>query len=212
VKVVEFNDYVQPNAALDAGDLDANSFQHRPYLDSQVKQRGYKLVNAGLTYISPLGVYSKKVKSVKDLPQGAKVAVPNDPSNENRALLLLQAQGVIKLKAGAGTNGSNATPLDVAENPKKIKLVELDAAQLPRALGDLDAASINTDYAVKAGLQPTKDAIAIEDLKGPYANLIAVREQDRNQPWVKKLVAAYESDEVRKYIDTQFKGAIIPAF
>ena len=192
VKVVEFNDYVQPNAALDAGDLDANSFQHQPYLDSQVKQRGYKIVSAGLTYISPLGIYSKKIKSLKDLPQGAKVAVPNDPSNENRALLLLQAQGVIKLKAGAGTNGNSATPLDVADNPKKVKLVELDAAQLPRALGDLDAASINTDYAVKAGLQPTKDAIAIEDLKGPYANLIAVREQDRNQPWVKKLVAAYE--------------------
>ena len=212
VKVVEFNDYVQPNAALDAGDLDANSFQHQPYLDSQVKQRGYKIVNAGLTYISPLGIYSKKLKSLKDLAQGAKIAVPNDPSNENRALLLLQTQGVIKLKAGAGTNGNNATALDVAENPKKIKLVELDAAQLPRSLDDLDAASINTDYAVKAGLQPTKDAIAIEDLKGPYANLIAVRAQDRDKPWVKKLVAAYESDEVRKYIDTQFKGAIIPAF
>ena len=109
VKVIEFNDYMQPNAALDAGDLDANSFQHQPYLDSQVKQRGYKIVNAGLTYISPLGVYSKKLKSLKDLPQGAKVAVPNDPSNENRALLLLQSQGVIKLKAGAGTNGNNAT-------------------------------------------------------------------------------------------------------
>ncbi|CAH2929641.1 MAG: Methionine ABC transporter substrate-binding protein [uncultured Paraburkholderia sp.] len=138
VKVVEFNDYVQPNAALDAGDLDANSFRHQPYLDSQIKQRGYKIVSAGLTYISPLGIYSRKLKSVKDLPQGAKVAVPNDPSNENRALLLLQAQGVIKLKAGAGTNGNNATALDVADNPKKIKLVELDAAQLPRSLADVD--------------------------------------------------------------------------
>src|SRR5246500_4753643 len=136
VKVIEFNDYVQPNAALDAGDLDANGFQHQPYLDSQIKQRGYKIVNAGLTYISPLGIYSKKLKSLKDLQQGAKVAVPNDPSNENRALLLLQSQGVIKLKAGAGagTNGSNATPLDVADNPKKVKLIELDAAQLPRSL------------------------------------------------------------------------------
>ncbi|MFL9960515.1 MetQ/NlpA family ABC transporter substrate-binding protein [Paraburkholderia sediminicola] len=213
VKVIEFNDYVQPNAALDAGDLDANGFQHQPFLDSQIRQRGYKIVNVGLTYVSPMGFYSKKYKSLKeDLPDGAKVGIQNDPSNGNRALLLLQKFGAIKLKPGVGTNGVNATPLDVVENPKKIKLAELDAAQLPRALDDLDAASINTDYAVKAGLQPTKDAIAIEDIKGPYANLIAVRVQDRNQPWVKKLVAAYESDEVRKYIDTQFKGAIIPAF
>jgi D-methionine transport system substrate-binding protein len=212
LKVIEFNDYVQPNAALDAGDLDANGFQHQPFLDSQIKQRGYKIVNVGLTYVSPMGFYSKKFKSLKDLPAGAKVGIQNDPSNGNRALLLLQKYGAIKLKPGVGTNGVNATPLDVVENPKKLKLIELDAAQLPRSLDDLDAASINTDYAVKAGLQPTRDAIAIEDIKGPYANLIAVRVQDRNQPWVKKLVAAYESDEVRKYIDTQFKGAIIPAF
>ncbi|SEA96024.1 MetQ/NlpA family ABC transporter substrate-binding protein [Paraburkholderia sartisoli] len=212
LKVIEFNDYVQPNAALDAGDLDANGFQHQPFLDSQIRQRGYRIVNVGLTYTSPMGFYSKKYRSLKDLPEGTKVGIQNDPSNGNRALLLLQKYGVIRLKAGAGVNGVNATPLDVTENPKKIKLVELDAAQLPRALDDLDAASINTDYAVKAGLQPTKDAIAIEDLKGPYANLIAVREQDRNKPWVKKLVAAYESDDVRRFLDTQFKGAIVPAF
>ncbi|RKP49233.1 MetQ/NlpA family ABC transporter substrate-binding protein [Trinickia fusca] len=212
VKVVEFNDYVQPNAALDAGDLEANSFQHQPYLDSQIKQRGYKIVNVGLTYISPLGVYSKKLKSLKDLPQGAKVAVPNDPSNENRALLLLQAQGVIKLKAGAGASGNNATPLDIAENTKKIKLVELDAAQLPRSLADVDAAAINTNYALAGGLQPTKDAIALEDVHSPYANLIAVRAQDKDKPWVKKLVAAYQSEDVRAFIKTQFKGAVVPSF
>ncbi|MBN3755717.1 MetQ/NlpA family ABC transporter substrate-binding protein [Paraburkholderia sp. Tr-20389] len=212
VKVIEFNDYVQPNAALDAGDLDANSFQHQPYLDSQVKQRGYKIVNAGLTYISPLGIYSKKLKSLKDLSQGAKVAVPNDPSNENRALLLLQAQGVIKLKAGAGTNGSNATPLDVADNPKKVKLVELDAAQLPRSLSDVDAAAINTNYALAAGMQPTKDSIALEDVHSPYANLIAVRAKDKDQPWVKKLVAAYQSEDVRQFIKTEFKGSVVPSF
>ncbi|MEI6002999.1 MetQ/NlpA family ABC transporter substrate-binding protein [Paraburkholderia bengalensis] len=212
VKVVEFNDYVQPNAALDAGDLDANSFQHQPYLDSQIKQRGYKIVNVGLTYISPLGIYSKKLKSVKDLPQGAKVAVPNDPSNENRALLLLQSQGVIKLKAGAGTNGNNATPLDVADNPKKVKLVELDAAQLPRSLADVDAAAINTNFALAAGLQPTKDAIALEDIHSPYANLIAVRIKDKDQPWVKKLVAAYQSEDVRQFIKSEFKGSVVPSF
>ena len=212
VKVIEFNDYVQPNAALDSGDLDANSFQTGPYLDSQIKQRGYKIVNAGLTYISPIGVYSKKLKSLNDLPQGAKVAVPNDPSNENRALLLLQNKGVIKLRAGAGTNGNNATPLDVAENPKKVKLVELDAAQLPRALGDVDAAVINTNYALAAGLQPTKDAIALEDIHSPYANLIAVRAQDKDKPWVKKLVAAYQSEDVRQFIKNEFKGSMIPSF
>src|SRR6201991_3663640 len=204
VKVVEFNDYIQPNAALDAGDLDANSFQHQPYIDSQVKQRGYKIENVGLTYISPLGVYSKKLKSLKDLPQGAKVAVPNDPSNESRALLLLQAQGVLKLKAGAGMNGNNATPLDVADNPKKVKLVELDAAQLPRTLADVDAAAINTNYALAAGLQPTQDAIALEDTHSPYANRIAVRAQCKDKPWVKKLVAAYQSDDVRQFIKTGF--------
>ncbi len=212
VKVIEFNDYVQPNAALDAGDLDANSFQHQPYLDSQIKQRGYKIVSVGLTYISPIGVYSKKLKSLNDLPQGAKVAVPNDPSNENRAFLLLQSKGVIKLRAGAGLNGSNATPLDVADNPKKLKFVELDAAQLPRALGDVDAAVINTNYALAAGMQPTKDAIALEDIRSPYANVIAVRIQDKDKPWVKKLVAAYQSEDVRQFIKTQFKGSMVPSF
>src|ERR1700722_13504726 len=199
-------------AAHDAGDLDANGFQHKPFLDSQIKQRGYKIVSVGLTYTAPMGFYSKKIKSLKDLPQGAKVGIQNDPSNGNRALLLLQKNGVIKLRAGAGQEGVNATPLDVIENPKGIKLIELDSAQLPRSLDDLAAASINTDYAVKAGLSPTKDAIAIEDLKGPYANLIAVREQDRHASWVKKLVAAYESPDVKHFIDTQFKGSIIPAF
>lgn len=212
VKVIEFNDYVQPNAALDAGDLDANSFKHQPYLDSQVKQRGYKIVGAGLTYISPIGVYSKKVKALKDLPQGAKVAVPNDPSNENRALLLLQSQGVIKLKAGAGTGGNNATVLDIAENPKKLKISELDAAQLPRVLPDVDAAVINTNYALAANLQPTKDAIALESLTSPYANLIAVRAKDKDQPWVKKLVKAYQSPEVKEFIRKQFKGSMVASF
>lgn len=221
IKVLEFNDYAQPNAALDAGDLDANSFQHQPFLDSQVKQRGYKIVRAGSTYIAPMAFYSKRYKSLRDLPKGAKLGIQNDPSNGNRALLLLQASGLIKLKPGAGANGVNATPRDIIDNPKKLKLVELDAAQLPRSLDDLAAASINTDYAVQVGLTPSQDAIAIAGPNGPravegrgspYANLIAVRVQDKDKPWVKALVAAYESDDVRKFIDTQFKGAIMPAF
>lgn len=212
VKVVEFNDYVQPNAALDAGDLDANSFQHQPFLDSQIQQRGYKIVGVGLTYTMPLGFYSKKIKSLKDLPENAKVGIQNDPSNGNRALLLLQANHVITLRTGAGVAGTNATPLDVVDNPKHIKLVELDAAQLPRSLDDLSTASINTDYAVKAGLSPMRDAIAREDVHGPYANLIAVRVKDKDQPWARKLVAAYHAPEVRAYILKQFNGAIVPAF
>ena len=170
------------------------------------------IVGVGLTYTAPMGFYSKKIKPLNDLPQGASVGIQNDPSNGNRALLLLQKYGVIKLKAGVGHDGVNATALDVVENPKHLKLVELDSAQLPRSLDDLSAASINTDYAVKAGLSPTKDAIATEDLKGPYANLIAVRDQDRNKPWVKKLVAANESQDVKDFINTHFKGSIIPAF
>lgn len=212
VKIVEFNDYVQPNEALNAGDLDANSFQHQPYLDSQIRQRGYRLVSVGLTYISPMGAYSRKVRALNALPVHAKVAVPNDPSNENRALLLLQSQGLIRLRAGAGVNGNNATPLDVAANPKHVKLIELNAAQLPRALPDVDVAVINTNYALAAGLQPVKDAIALENGHSPYANVIVVRTQDQNKPWVKKLVAAYQSPEVRRFMKTQFKGAILPAF
>jgi D-methionine transport system substrate-binding protein len=138
--------------------------------------------------------------------------VQSDPSNGNRALLLLQAQGVLKLKAGAGTNGNNATPLDVADNPKKVKLVELDAAQLPRSLADVDAAAINTNFALAAGLQPMRDAIALEDVHSPYANLIAVRAQDKDKPWVKKLVAAYQSDDVRQFIKSEFKGSVLPSF
>lgn len=170
------------------------------------------MTSVGYTYISPLGIYSKNLKSAKDLPQGAKVAVPNDPSNENRALLLLQSQGVIKLKAGAGTNGVNATPLDLAENPRKLKIVELDAAQLARALPDVSAAVINTNYALAAGLQPTKDAIGLEDLRSPYANIIVVRTQDKDKPWVRKLVAAYQSEDVRQFMKAQFKGAMVPSF
>jgi D-methionine transport system substrate-binding protein len=156
-----------------------------------------------------MGVYSTKIKSLKDLKAGAKVGVPNDPTNGGRALLVLQAQGLFKLKPGVGLK---ATPLDIADNPKKIKIVELDAAQLPRSLADLDAAAINGNYAESAGLNPTKDAIAVEDAKGPYANLIAVREQDKDKPWVAKLVKAYHSAEVKQFIATQFKNSVIAAW
>ena len=209
IQVIEFSDYVQPNAALASGDLDANSYQHKPYLDQQVKDRGYKFVSVGYTVNFPIGIYSKKIKSLNDLKQGAKFGIPNDPTNGGRVLLVLQDKGLIKLRPEAGLK---ATPLDVIDNPKKIKFVELDAAQLPRSLDDLDASAINTNFALSAGLNPGKDAIAQERAKSPYVNLIAVREADKDKPWVTKLVKAYQSEEVRKFIQTEFKGAVIPGF
>ena len=209
IQIVEFNDYVQPNAALAAGDLDANSYQHQPYLDSTVKDRGYKLVSIAQTVNFPMGIYSKKVKSLAELPSGARVAIPNDPTNGGRVLLLLQDKGLIKLKPEAGLK---ATPLDIIDNPKKLKIIELDAAQLPRALDEVDAAGVNTNYALSAGLQPSRDAIALEAAKSPYVNVIVVRAQDKDHPAYKKLVKAYQSPEVKQFIATQFKGSVITAW
>jgi D-methionine transport system substrate-binding protein len=209
LQVVEFSDYIQPNAALVAGDLDANSYQHKPFLDLQVKDRGYKLASVGYTVNFPIGLYSKKVKSLNELKTGARFGIPNDPTNGGRVLLVLQEKGLIKLKPEAGLK---ATPLDVIENPKKLRFVELEAAQLARSLDDLDAAAINTNFALPAGLNPGKDAIAQESANSPYVNVIVVREQDKDKPWVAKLVKAYHSDEVRNYIKTEFKGSVLAGF
>ena len=209
IKVIEFSDYIQPNAALAAGDLDANSYQHQPYLDAQIKDRGYKFVSVASTITFPMGVYSKKIKSLDQLKQGARVGIPNDPTNGGRAMLLLQEQGVFKLKPGSGLKSS---PLDIADNPKKIKIIEIDAAQLPRTLDDLDAAAINGNYAESAGLSPTKDAIASESAKGPYANVIAVRIVDKDQPWVAKLVKAYHSVEIKSFVVDKYKTSVITAW
>lgn len=209
IQIVEFSDYIQPNAALASGDLDANSYQHKPFLDQQVKDRGYKLAHVGYTVNFPIGIYSKKVKSLKDLKEGARVGIPNDPTNGGRVLLVLQDQGLIRLKPEAGLK---ATPLDVVENPKKIRFVEVEAAQLPRTLDDLDAAAVNTNYALPAGLQPGRDSIAQESAKSPYVNLIAVRDQDKDKPWVAKLVKAYQSDEIRRFVQAEFKGAVVAGF
>ncbi|QEI07707.1 MetQ/NlpA family ABC transporter substrate-binding protein [Pigmentiphaga aceris] len=211
IKVVVFNDYQLPNAALAAGDLDANAFQHKPFLDNQIKARGFALTPVGYTITAPLAFYSKKYKSLDQLPEGASVGIQNDPSNGNRALLLLQKYKLITLKPEA-VAANTATPKDVIENPRKLKLVPLDAAQLPRSLDDLDVASINNDYAFKAGLSAAKDGIAVEDAKGIYANLIAVRTEDQGKSWVKPLVAAYQSPEVREFIEAKYKGSLIPAW
>jgi D-methionine transport system substrate-binding protein len=210
VDVVVFNDYLLPNAALDAGDLDANAFQHKPFLENQVKTRGYNIVAIADTIVEPIGLYSLKVKSVAGLPDGASIGIPNDPSNGGRGLLLLQQQRLIKVRDGVGILPSVR---DIVANPKKFKFRELDAAQLPRSLPDLDAAIINTNYALQAKLHPGKDAIAIETrTNNPYGNVIAVRARDRDKPVFKTLVAAYQSDEIRQFILTQFDGAILPLF
>lgn len=209
LQIVEFADYVQPNAALDAGDVQANSYQHLPFLQSQIQARGYKISGVGYTVTAPLGYYSKKYKSLNDLPRGAKVGIQNDPSNSGRALNLLQKAGLIKLKASAGISASLS---DIIDNPRGLQIIPVEAAQLPRTLDDLDASAINTNYAVQAGLVPTRDAIAIEDAKGPYANLIAVRTEDKDKPWVPKLVRAFQSPEVRKLVESTLGGSLIPAF
>jgi len=205
IEVVEFNDYIQPNVALSQGDIDINSFQHQPYLDNVIKDRKYDLTSVGKTVIFPMGIYSTKIKNITDLPQGAIVAVPNDPTNGGRALLLLEKVGLIKLKPGAGLK---AAVTDIIENPKNIVIKELDAAQIPRSLADIDIAAINTNYAITAGLVPTKDAIAIEDINSPYANILAVQTKDKENPAVQKFIKAYQSEEVKAFIQEHFKGSV----
>jgi len=209
VEVIEFTDYVQPNVALAAGDLDLNSYQHQPYLDSANADRGYKLASIAKTVIFPIGIYSKKVKSLDELKPGAQIGIPNDPTNGGRALLLLQAQGLIKLNPEAGLK---ATPIDVVENPRKLRFVELDAAQLPRSLDDTDASAVNTNFALEAGLDPNKDAIARESAESPYANVLVVREQDQDKPELRKLVGIYQSPAVKAFIAEKFKGAVVAAW
>jgi D-methionine transport system substrate-binding protein len=209
IEIVEFNDYIQPNIALNQGDIDANSFQHKPYLDNIIKDRNYDIITVANTVIFPMGIYSSKLKNISELQQGAIVAIPNDPTNGGRGLLLLEKIGLIKLKPGVGLK---AAVTDITENPKKIVIKELDAAQIPRSLADMDIAAINTNYAISAGLVPTKDAIAVEDINSPYANIIAVRTKDKENPAVQKLIKAYHSDEVKTFIQEHFKGSVAPAW
>lgn len=209
LQIVEFSDYVVPNVALDSGEIEANSFQHQPYLDNQVKDRGYKIVAVGRTVNFPMGFYSKKYKSFEEIPAGSKISIQNDPTNGGRALLLLQDKGLIKLKDGVGVKPS---PLDVVDNPKKFQFIEIDAAQSPRALDDVAAAAINTNYATQAGLDPVKDPILRENPEGPYVNVIAVRIADKDKPWVKDLVEAYRSPEVKAFIAETFKGAVLASW
>ena len=209
LKIVEFSDYIQPNAALAQGDLDANSYQHQPFLDQQIADRGYKIVPVAKTVVFPMGIYSKKVKSLADLPVGAQIGIPNDPTNGGRALLLLEQAGVFKLDP---TKGIKASPLDIVSNPKKVKIVEIEAPQLPRTLDDLAASAINTNYALTAGLTPSKDAIILDGADSAYVNVLAVQIKDKDKPGVQKLIAAYHSDAVKAFIDTKYQKAAIPAW
>jgi D-methionine transport system substrate-binding protein len=208
LEIKEFTDYVLPNTALQEGSLDANLYQNEPYLDDFNKSKGTDLVPVVKAYLPPMGVYSKKVQDVTKLPDGATVAVPNDTTNEGRALKLLASKGVITLKDGAGTT---ASPADIAENPKNLKFKELEPAQLPRSLDDVAAAVINNNYAQDAGLSPAEDAILLESAENnPYANLLAVKKGNEDDPRVEKLAKLLTSAEVTKFIKDKYKGSVLP--
>ena len=207
--IVEFNDYVQPNLALNDKELDANFYQHDPYLQNFMEEhKEVKLVSAGGVHIEPMGIYSKKVKDLKDLKDGATISIPNDPTNGGRALLVLQSAGLIKLKEGAPIT---ATPQDIAENPKNLEFSELEAPQLPRALEDADIAIINMNFALEAKLDP-KSAIYSEGSDSPYANIVAVREGDENRPELQKLMKALTSKEVKDFIEKKYGGSVKTVF
>ena len=212
LQIIEYSDYVQPNMALEGKELDANFFQHKPYLDDFNKEKGTKLISIGTVHYEPFGIYAGKTKSLADLKDGAMVAVPNDTTNEARALLLLQSNGLIKLKDGAGLT---ATRRDIAENPKKLKIEEIEAAQLVRALPDVDLAIINGNYAIQADLK-VADALAIESAEGTagtaYVNVLAVKEGRESDPAIQALAKALCSDEVKAFIDETYAGAVQVVF
>lgn len=208
VEIIEFTDYVQPNLALNDKNLDANYFQHKPYLDEFARSRNLKLVSAGAIHLEPMSIFSKKIKDLKDLPDGARVAIPNDPTNGGRALLVLQSAGLIKLRDGAPIT---ATPQDITKNKKNLQFSELEAPQLPRSLEDADISVININFALEAKLNP-KDAIFTESSDSPYANIVAVREGDETRPEIKKLIEALTSQESKDFIEKKYNGAIKAAF
>ena len=211
LQVKEFSDYVQPNIAVEDKQLDVNFFQHQPYLDSFNKDRKTSLVAVpdGKVHVEPFGAYSSKIKNIKDLKDGASVAIPNDPSNGGRALILLAKQGLIELK---DPKSLTPTPLDVDKNPKKLKFRELEAPLLPRALNDVDLALINTNYAIEAKLNPTQDALFIEGADSPYTNIVVSRTDRAQDPTIAKLIKALHTPEVKKFIQDKYKGAVVPAF
>lgn len=209
LEIVEFTDYVTPNQALNDGEIDANFFQHLPYLEAFSKDRGLDLSSVGGVFVSPLSLFSDKVKDIKELQDGATIAIPNDPSNGGRALIILEKAGLIKLDPKAGLK---ATVLDITENPKKLNFKEIDAAQLPRSLQDVDCAFINGNYALDAGIDPVKDAILREGKDSPYANIVAVKTENKGDKKVEALMKALHSEKVKNFIIDKYKGIIAPTF
>ena len=209
LKIKVFTDYVQPNVQVAEGRLDANFFQHQSYLDEFNASRGTALVSIAGVHVEPFGAYSSKIKKLDELSEGAQVVIPNDATNGGRALLLLQKAGVIKLKDGAGIT---ATVKDIAENPKGIKVRELEAATLPRVLAQVDLALINTNYALEAGLNPTKDALVIEGADSPYVNILVTTAEKKDNADLQKLAKALHTPEVKQFIADKYKGAVVPAF
>ncbi len=210
LEIVEFTDYVVPNEALEGGEILANFFQHLPYMDSFNNERGYHLSNAGGIHIEPIAIYSNEYDALANLPDGATIAVPNDPTNEGRALLLLQSAGLIKL---SNTSGITATPLDIIENKKGLVLRELEAASLPRVLADVDAAVINGNYAIPAGLSANKDGLFIEGADSPYVNIVAVKDGNEADPRIVALVEALQSDEIKNYVAERYpNGEVVTTF
>lgn len=209
LEIREFSDYVQPNLALGEGAVDANLFQHVPYLDAFQQNRPLNIVPVKKIYLPPLGLYSKRVGKVTDLKKGATISIPNDPSNEARALLLLEKAGLIRLRAGIGVK---ATPKDIVSNVRNLRFRELEAAQLPRSLQDVDAAIVNANYALEVGLNPTRDALFHEGKNSPYVNVLATTKANQNKPDVKTLAAALTSPEARAWLLKKYGGSVIPAF
>ena len=209
LRVVEFNDYVQPNLALDQGDLDANFFQHQPYLDTFNADAGTRIVSLVGIHIEPLGVYSLKLNSLDELKDRAQIAIPNDPTNGGRALLLLEAAGLIEVDPRTGVQ---PTVFDITSNPKRLRFVELEAAQLSRALPDVDAAVINGNYALLAELVPTEDALFLEGSQSPYVNILAVREGETGNPALQALADVLTSDHIREFILETYGGSVVPVF
>ena len=210
LEIVEFNDYVQPNLATNDKEIDANFFQHEPYLKNFVTEHPeLKLANVLGVHVEPMGIYSHKIKNINEVKDGAQVSIPSDPTNGGRALLLLEHAGLLKLKDGVG---AAATVQDVIDNPKKLQFKEIEAPQLPRTLDDVDISVINTNWAMQADLVPTRDALFMEDKTSPYVNILVVREGDEKRPEIQALMKALHSEAVKKFINEKYKGAIIPAF
>jgi D-methionine transport system substrate-binding protein len=209
IELKVFSDYVLPNTSLNEGDLDANSYQHKPFLDQFNEDHDTDLTPVGKTILNPMGIYSEKYTSFDDLPDGAVFGLPNDPTNGSRALFILEEAGFITLKEG---KKENATIYDVEDNPKNLEFIELDSAQIPKQLGEVEVAAINTNFAIGAGLSPKDDSILLESTNSPYVNYIVVRTENQDDPAVKKLVVAYQNDEVKQFIEEEFKGSIIPSW